>query len=67
MAAHPLSSSPIRVAGFFNLGEIPMGTGGLLYSSAPNFTTLKRNFVITNSSMSYAFPFQPTDATSSRR
>jgi hypothetical protein len=52
---------------FFNLGEIPNGTGGLLYSSAPNFTTLKRNFVITGSSMNYAFPFQPIAATSSRR
>jgi hypothetical protein len=52
---------------FFNLGEIPKGTGGLLYSSAPNFTTLKRNFVITGSSMSYDLPLQPANAASSSR
>jgi hypothetical protein len=39
----------------------------LLYSSAPNFTTLKRNFVITGSSMSYDLPLQPANAASSSR
>jgi TIR domain len=52
---------------FFNLGQVPVGTGGLVYSSAPNFVTLKRNFAVTQSSISYDLPLQPLVSPQTRR
>ena len=52
---------------FFNLGQIPIGTGGLVYTSAADFVTLKRNFTVTQSSMTNDLPLQPLASARSRR